>query len=94
MNLRTLGRCGLLVAPLTFGAMHLRGDDAGVSPVLRYALERGIASIDTAQLYGGSEALIGRTLRQWQGPQPLLATKVGARPLQSGQSLFCPRPRR
>ena len=51
----------------------------GASSVLLHALERGVNIIDTARNYGESEAIVGRTLREWRGPRPFLATKVKPR---------------
>lgn len=69
------------VSRLGFGAMGLAGvfgahtDGELVAGVL-HALERGINFIDTARLYGRSEELVGRALREWRGPPPFVATKV------------------
>jgi aryl-alcohol dehydrogenase-like predicted oxidoreductase len=41
-----------------------------------HSLERGINFIDTARLYGRSEELLGRALREWRGAPPFLASKV------------------
>jgi aryl-alcohol dehydrogenase-like predicted oxidoreductase len=43
---------------------------------MRNALEREDTNIDTAQRYGESETIIGRTLSEWSAPRPLVATKV------------------
>lgn len=79
MQLRDFGTTGLCVSPIAFGAMRITADANGTSPVLLHALERGVTLIDTARNYGDSEAIIGRTLREWTGPRPLLATKVKPR---------------
>jgi aryl-alcohol dehydrogenase-like predicted oxidoreductase len=54
----------------------------GTSPALLRALEAGVTVIDTARAYGGSEGVVGRTLRAFGGPAPFLATKVA--PLPTG----------
>jgi aryl-alcohol dehydrogenase-like predicted oxidoreductase len=41
------------------------------------ALNKGISCIDTAPAYGDAEEFIGTALRQWEGPMPILSTKVG-----------------
>lgn len=41
------------------------------------ALELGIGAIDTAPAYGDAELYVGEALRQWQGPAPVVSTKVG-----------------
>jgi aryl-alcohol dehydrogenase-like predicted oxidoreductase len=76
---RPFGTSGVSVTPITFGAMRITADADGTSSVLRHALERGITSIDTARNYGDSEAIVGRTLRDWTGPRPFLATKIKPR---------------
>jgi aryl-alcohol dehydrogenase-like predicted oxidoreductase len=55
---------------------HDRGITQGVAPSLLRALEQGITLIDTARVYPGSEELIASTLRAWQGPRPLISTKL------------------
>src|SRR6185436_14145983 len=64
---RTLGRTGLDVTQLGFGAMELRGpprgrpiDDDQAEQVLRAVLDSGINYIDTSIDYGVSEERIGR----------------------------------
>ena len=76
MTPRPLGATGALVSPIAFGAMRIIADRDGTSSVLLHALERGVATIDTARNYGDSEAIVGRTLREWRGPRPFIATKV------------------
>ena len=66
---------------LGFGAMGLSGifgekdDDYMIRSVL-YSLEQGINFIDTARIYGRSEELVGKALKEWGGERPFLATKV------------------
>jgi aryl-alcohol dehydrogenase-like predicted oxidoreductase len=66
---RTLGRTGLQVTQLGYGAMELRGaprgpvvDDAQAERVLRAVLDGGINYIDTSIDYGVSEERIGAVL--------------------------------
>lgn len=56
--------------------MRITADRGGTSPVLLHALERGVTMVDTARNYGESEAIVGRTLREWRGAPPFVATKV------------------
>ena len=65
-----------MVSPIAFGAMRITADGDGKSSVLLHALERGVTTIDTARNYGESEAIVGRTLREWRGARPFIATKV------------------
>ncbi len=64
----TLGRTGLTVTKLGYGAMELRGpgggrgreiDDSVVCALLNQVLDSGIRLIDTSPDYGRSEELIG-----------------------------------
>ena len=84
MEYRTLGRTGLRVSALAFGAGPVSGlmtgdDHAGQFATLRRAVERGINWIDTAAGYGQgqSEANIGQALSALGVPDDLhVATKV------------------
>ena len=87
MNLptATLGRTGLKVTRLGFGAMEIRGSriwggrpvtDAQAETILNAVLDAGINFIDTANDYGQSEELIGRFIARRRG-EFFLATKCG-----------------
>lgn len=67
----TLGRTGLTVTKLGYGAMELRGpaggrgreiDDEAAGQILNQVLDSGIRLIDTSPDYGRSEELIGTYL--------------------------------
>jgi len=88
---RALGRSGLSIAPLVFGA-NVFGwsvkEPAEVAALLDAFVDGGFNMIDTADMYsswvpgnqgGESEALIGQWLKQRGGKrdQVLIATKVG-----------------
>jgi aryl-alcohol dehydrogenase-like predicted oxidoreductase len=92
---RTLGRTGLEVTILGYGAMELRGEPRGpavtdeqASAVLNAVLDAGINFIDTSPDYGGSEEHIGRAISHRRG-EFFLASKcgclVGAPPAAAGQ---------
>jgi aryl-alcohol dehydrogenase-like predicted oxidoreductase len=83
---RQLGRTGLSVTALGFGAMDLGGppaaneisdDEAG--RVLNAVLDSGINFVDTAVCYGTSEARIGRAISH-RRREFVLATKCGCQP--------------
>ena len=66
---RTLGRTGLEVGRLGFGAMEIRGEPRGrattdreAEEVLNNVLTAGINYVDTANDYGLSEERIGRSI--------------------------------
>ena len=82
---RTLGRTGLPVTQLGYGAMEVRGTriwggrpvaDDEADAILNAVLDAGINFIDTANDYGRSEEYIGRFLSHRRG-EFILATKCG-----------------
>jgi aryl-alcohol dehydrogenase-like predicted oxidoreductase len=103
MDRRSLGRTGLAVAPIGFGAVkigrnqglkypcgHQLPDEASVGRLLHGVVDAGIDLIDTAPAYGSSEVLIGRHLtgrRAGRRGEIVLATKVGER-FEDGRSHF------
>jgi aryl-alcohol dehydrogenase-like predicted oxidoreductase len=83
MQYRTLGKTGLAISVLSFGAgpisTLLVGDEsARQRAVISHAIERGINWFDTAATYGGgqSEANLGRVLQELGNPPVHVATKV------------------
>lgn len=90
MKYRTLGRTGLIISELSFGAWAIGGnkhgnsygstnDEASVQAV-RSALELGCNFFDTADVYGfgHSEEVVGRALREAGRLNDVyVATKVG-----------------
>jgi aryl-alcohol dehydrogenase-like predicted oxidoreductase len=83
LSTRTLGRTGLRVTQLGYGAMELRGaprgpvvDDAQAEQVLRAVVDGGINYIDTSIDYGVSEERIGATLSSRRS-EFYLASKCG-----------------
>jgi aryl-alcohol dehydrogenase-like predicted oxidoreductase len=95
---RTLGRTGLQVTTLGFGALELRGMVAGVGRpltpgqperILNAVLDAGINYIDVAVDYGEAEAHIGRCISS-RRQEFFLASKCGC-PVDVTQ--FSPRER-
>ena len=95
MEYRTLGRTGVKVSPLCFGAMMLGAwgnpdHDESVA-IIHAALDAGINFVDTADVYsaGESEEIVGKALAN-RRDQVVLATKVhapmGSDPNQTGNS--------
>lgn len=88
MPYRTLGRTGIRVSALAFGAGPVSGlmtgdDQAAQIAVLRRAVERGINWIDTAPGYGQgkSESSLGRALNELGSPHDVhIATKMRLAP--------------
>ncbi|MYH61717.1 MAG: aldo/keto reductase [Caldilineaceae bacterium SB0675_bin_29] len=76
----TLGRTGLEVTRLGFGAGHRRAmTDEEMNAQLNAVLDAGINFVDTANDYGNSEEMIGRYLRH-RRDEFVLATKCGCHP--------------
>jgi aryl-alcohol dehydrogenase-like predicted oxidoreductase len=86
MNYRTLGRTGLRVSEIGFGAWGIGGKqwigaaDDESERALERAIERGLNFIDTALAYGDghSERVVGRVLRR-RREKIYVATKVPPR---------------
>jgi aryl-alcohol dehydrogenase-like predicted oxidoreductase len=90
-SLRTLGNSDLQLTPIGFGAWAIGGgnwefawgpqdDDESIGAIHR-ALDLGLNWIDTAAIYGlgHSEEIVGRALKTWPGPKPLVFTKCSMR---------------
>jgi aryl-alcohol dehydrogenase-like predicted oxidoreductase len=83
LPMRTLGRTGLQVTQLCYGAMELRDaprgpaiDEAQAEAVLQAVLDGGINYMDTSIDYGLSEERIGRYLGRRRS-EYILASKCG-----------------
>ena len=84
MEYRQLGRTGLKVSTLSFGASSLGSvfretDDAESIRTVHTALDLGINFIDVSPYYGATKAetVLGRALREIKRERYYLATKVG-----------------
>jgi aryl-alcohol dehydrogenase-like predicted oxidoreductase len=84
MQKRKLGKNGLEVSAIGFGAMGMSQSYGPPGPreesirVLRAAVERGVTFFDTAEVYGGghNEELVGEALAPFKG-HVVIATKFG-----------------
>ena len=86
MNYRTLGKTGLKVSEVGFGAWAIGGSWGDVAEedalaALREAISQGVNFIDTADVYGDgrSERLIAQVLKDFAGDRIYVATKAGRR---------------
>jgi len=86
MNYRPLGRTGMNVAEVSYGAWAIGGDwgqvdDAESMAALHAAVDSGVNFIDTADVYGDgrSERLVARLRRERPGETIYVATKAGRR---------------
>lgn len=84
MQYRRLGRTGLQVSALSFGASALGGvfrdvDEAAAIRAVHAALDGGINYFDVAPAYGGmrAETVLGKALRGVARNRYFLSTKVG-----------------
>ncbi len=89
--LRTLGNSDLQLTSIGFGAWAIGGgnwefawgpqDDNESIGAIHRALELGVNWIDTAAIYGlgHSEEIVGRAVKSWPGPKPLVFTKCERR---------------
>jgi aryl-alcohol dehydrogenase-like predicted oxidoreductase len=90
---RVLGRTGVMLSPLTLGAMNFgryQEEDESIR-IIHAALDAGITAVDTADVYGQgqSEEIVGKAL-QGRRDDIFLATKfhgqVGDNPAHAGNS--------
>ena len=99
MELRPLGRTGLKVSPIGFGAFKIGRnakvkypsaydlpDETTAGHLLNAILDLGICYIDTAPAYGFSEERIGRAVAH-RRQEFVLSTKVGEQ-FESGESTY------
>jgi len=91
MEYRPLGRTGMSVSAISFGAWAIGGswgavDDEQSMRALHAAVDAGVNFIDTADVYGDgrSERLVARLRRERPGETIYVATKAGRRlPVQT-----------
>jgi aryl-alcohol dehydrogenase-like predicted oxidoreductase len=84
MQYRTLGRTGIKVSPYALGALMFATSVGNPDPddsarIIHKALDAGINLIDTADVYGDSEEVVGNALKG-RRDDVVLATKV-SRPM-------------
>ncbi|MGW6598304.1 aldo/keto reductase [Streptomyces sp. NPDC055036] len=82
MHYRELGRSGLSVSEIGYGAWGI-GESGWVGATedesvraLHRAIDRGVTFIDTARGYGESERIVGQVVRERADDQVYVATKV------------------
>jgi aryl-alcohol dehydrogenase-like predicted oxidoreductase len=97
METRTLGRTGLQVPVIGFGAMTIGGifgpvDDAVSIQALHAAVDAGIRFIDTSDAYGSghSEQVIGRFLRERPDRDQVILCTKGGNNMETGARNFTP----
>src|SRR4051812_38412997 len=91
MQTRRMGRAGLDVSEIGFGAWQVGADWGEVDEdtalrTLHSAADAGVTFFDTADVYGDgrSERLVGRLLKE--RPEIVVATKMGRRLEQTGEN--------
>jgi predicted aldo/keto reductase-like oxidoreductase len=83
MQFRKLGKVGIDVSILGFGAMRLPSDREGIVDedeaivIMRYAIDAGVNYIDTAYVYhdGRSESIVGEAIKDGYREKVMIATK-------------------
>ena len=97
MNYRTLGKTGLKVSEIGFGAWAIGGswgdqDDKDSLAALHKAIDLGVNFIDTAAGYGEgrSERLIGKLLKE-RSEEIIVATKTPPAPGPWPPTPYCKR---
>lgn len=97
METRTLGRTGLQVSVVGFGAMTIGGffgpvDDKVSLQALHAAIDAGINFIDTSDAYGAghSENLIGQFLKQRADRDHIILCTKGGNNMVTGKRDFTP----
>src|SRR5262249_871459 len=97
MEKRTLGRTGLQVAVIGFGAMPIGGiygpvDDALSTKALHPATHAGINFIDTADAYGAghSERVVGAFLKERADRDQIIVCTKGGNNMVTGVRNFTP----
>ena len=92
MQKRELGKSGLEVSAIGFGAMGMSfgygppKDTKEMTSILRAAVEQGVIFFDTAEVYGPyiNEELVGEALAPFRG-KVVIATKFGFKPDAGGK---------
>ena len=97
MQTRTLGRTGLDVTVVGFGAMTIGGafgpvDDAISTKALHAAIDAGMNFIDTSDAYGAghSEEVIGKFLKDRPDRDQILLCTKGGNNMTTGALTFTP----
>jgi aryl-alcohol dehydrogenase-like predicted oxidoreductase len=97
MEKRTLGRTGLQVSVVGFGAMPIGGiygpvDDAVSTKALHAAIDAGINFIDTSDAYGAghSERVIGAFLKERPDRDQIIVCTKGGNNMVTGVRNFTP----
>lgn len=83
MQFRTLGRTGLKVSAVSFGALQLgRLSQREANQIIHYCVGEGMNYIDTANIYGNSEQCLGHALQGIRN-KVMLSTKTHKRNKES-----------
>lgn len=81
MDYRNLGKSGLKISEISFGAWITFGsslDIEGVKACMRQAYEGGVNFFDNAEAYGGgaAELLMGEALKEYKRDELVISTKI------------------
>ena len=75
MQYTDFGKTGLKVSRFGLGTMRLPADEKAAMEIVRYAIDHGVNYIDTANIYAGSEELLGKALADGYREKVTLVTK-------------------
>ncbi|MDF2655945.1 MAG: putative oxidoreductase of aldo/keto reductase family [Bacillota bacterium] len=75
MNYVPLGKTGLNVSRFGMGCMRFSKDEKEAVRMVRYAIDAGVNYLDTAYVYGDSEVITGKALKDGYRKKTFLATK-------------------
>jgi predicted aldo/keto reductase-like oxidoreductase len=75
MEYSDFGKTGLKVSRFGLGCMRFPKDEKDAIEMVRYALDNGVNYLDTAYMYGESEVITGKALRDGYRNKAYLATK-------------------
>lgn len=75
MNYVPLGKTGLNVSRFGLGCMRFPKDEKEAVRMVRYAIDAGVNYLDTAYVYGDSEVITGKALKDGYRKKTFLATK-------------------
>lgn len=75
MEYTNYGKTGLMVSRFGLGCMRFPKEESEAIEMVRYAIDNGVNYLDTAYVYGDSEVITGKALKDGYRDKIYLATK-------------------